>query len=384
MFIIIFPGLGYRIINQRTVKLQPWNYLLQIAKKLADQGYDIAIMPINVQIDTHLRRFFLLNRINVVPYSKSVVKASNLIVSPIAIGFLTKITRFFNPNTKIIGVLTTPLIPLSVLIRNYPRIKLSRTDVSLDSIMYENILFRLRAKMICDFVRKIIVPSTDFAGLLLDILPCDIEIIKISPQIDIQYIEYISKQYSRQETENLQGSRKFTITYFGPFTEERGVISLIKAFKQIIRTNREIRLMLLIRSIGSKNLLVLRDMIEKVDRNKIYLHIGFMGKESLMKKLLLSDIIVLPYRILSSVIPLAFIEALMLNKPLVISTSIPGINEHIKHYLYNILNPSYTVGQLTHTLVSIIEDKRFYKMLIHKQYSYILHFSQKIRRASWE
>ena len=110
-----------------------------------------------------------------------------------------------------------------------------------------------------------------------------------------------------------------------------------------------------------------------------------MDKKDLLKRLYLSDIIVLPYRITPSVIPLAFFDALMLNGPLVMSTSTPGINEHVRQYLHSrVLKPTYVVNELENVVTSIIENRRLYKVIIQKQHNYALQLCQEIIREQHE
>jgi len=364
---IFMPGFGLDVIDLDTLKLQPWNYLLQIAKNLVEQGYKVALTIIDVEISLEAKNSLAEEGIIVQPFNKHTM--SDTVIVPIAIGFLSKLINSlpYVRHREIIGVLTTPLIDMQTLWINYVKVKLSKTSVVADALLYENILFRLRTKLLCNCIRKLIVPSNDYSEILLRILPCDMDITTFIPEVSIP-------ASIRDKAILSNNTGEIIISYFGPFSEERGVISLIKAFKKV--RDYPIRMQLLIRDIGSGRIDLIDKLVSKVS-NKIEVHIGNISKEELFSKLILSDLIILPYRIMPSTIPLAYLEAIMLNKPLVIASNVPGINEHLKKYFSLRIRPTYTVNELSSIVIKLIEERTILNESLDKQQKYVQELKQK-------
>lgn len=364
---ILMPGFGFSVIDSNILKLQPWNYLLQIAKNLAGQGYKVALITIDVEVSLEVKNSLAEEGIVIQPFNKHTM--SDMVIVPVAIGFLSKLINSlaYFKHREIIGVLTTPLIDIQTLWINYVKVKLSKTSVVADALLYENILFRLRTKLLCNHVRKLIVPSNDYSEILLRILPCEMDTTTFIPEVSIP-------ASIKDKAILSNGKKEVVISYFGPFSEERGVISLIKAFKKI--RDYPIKMQLLIRDIGSGKTDLIDKLVSKAS-NKIKVHIGNISKEELFSKLILSDLIILPYRIVPSTIPLAYLEAIMLNKPLVVASNVPGINEHLKKYFPLRIRPTYTVNELGNIIIKLIEEQTILNDSLNKQQKYVQDLKQK-------
>ena len=297
---VFIPGFGFDVINLDILRLQPWNYLLQIAKNLIKQGYRIVITIIDAKTTREVEDLLAKESIKVQPFNKH--RIADTVIIPIAVGFLSRLINMLacNKRREIVGVLTTPLIDIYTLWINYVRIKISRTGVTADTLLRENVLFRLRGSLVCNHVKKLIVPSNDYSKLLFNILPCEIETIAFIPHV---IVPTFNDAVVKEVRLNYEDKGK-VVSYFGPFSEERGVISLIKAFKKLRYSS--IKLQLLIRDIGSKRIDLLNKMLAK-DSGNVITYIGNMSKEELFNKLVMSDLIVLPYRIIPSTIPLAYL-----------------------------------------------------------------------------
>ncbi len=358
---IIIPGFGYTTIDSRILRLQPWNYLFQLSLDLK-KNYNVCLIPMDTVFSSEL-----FDQFNIIGLKTSNnIHICKHIFIPVAIGFLTKILRYIEKKRLgrqiLYGVLTTPLMDLRILLRNYIVIKRTSTSIAVDSLLYENMLFRLKTKVINKKLYKIIVPSTDYKQILEERSIPEEKIVLYYPRISCD--EKISKEKNDNDV--------FMLTYFGAFSEERGVISLLKAFRRIVDNHRiNMVLQLLIRRIGSKNVQQYISLPELGQRIRL-VH-GDLPREKLHQFVSSSDIIILPYRIISSTVPLVFLESLLIYYDIpVLSTSIPGIKEHIVRYMpYELLlEPNYSVHELAEVILQVLNSNEILERISYMKKSY--------------
>jgi glycosyltransferase involved in cell wall biosynthesis len=194
---------------------------------------------------------------------------------------------------------------------------------------YKNaaIPLRLTASMInCNFVRHVVVLSNNNASVLKR-NGCKINKIAIIPPgkdaIEVEGLEEIGRTRAKNDL-NLPVHSKI-ITYLGSLQEIRGVGVLMEAFAKASEGIDGLLLLLLART----------DKRDETDRwlrkaaalgikDKMIIVSGVLARHQLYKYIFSSDIIVVPFVLVQSDVPIATIESLAFSKP-VITTRVDGM-----------------------------------------------------------
>ena len=361
MIKLLLPSLGKPLITMKTLRLQPWNYIVQIAEDLATQGYNVTIHTWPGNLEDNVVKMLSEKGIRV---DAGTINCSpgTLLLSPIGFGYFRKwVSRYEHSVNKcrIAGILTTFLTKLSVLLRNYVRVKLSGTAVAADAVIVENFLARFYGRKVLGSLEFIITPSQDY--------------VRFAPgSRAIVYYPRVKGVFRRTPV----GGRiedGVSLVYFGPYTEERGVISIIKSFKIIMNTlSGEVSLTLL-----------LRDKPRKLIKNSKNVNVimGGLSREELWGRIISSDMVLLPYRIIPSTVPLSFFEALEVEAPLVLASWIPGFREHVSKYLDDELPEVYSPRDLANHIIKLIENKKYF---LNKQLKYTRELRERINNQKLE
>jgi len=217
----------------------------------------------------------------------------------------------------------------------------------LSTIFYPKLAIRVIANS--RFVSKIVVPSQSLRNSMcaIGVNPEKIRVIPSTIERRDPVIFGTKKKASRStlgfdETE-------FVVTYFGSPCTLRGTDTAIMSMKQILAFRKDVKLMILSRRekadgsaggkyvkseetyFGSRHLRseedYLRKLIEQMGIGKnVRILPGVMNKDELISYLLLSDIIVLPFKIIFSEPPLSVLEAMNLGK-VVVTTNLGTLSE---------------------------------------------------------
>lgn len=363
-YAVILPGLGYGTLSKAVLRLQPWNYLLQLAGALAREGHDVTVAFPDAGLGEGVAELAMRVGASAVVRG-GLPRSLDAVLVPVAAGYLLRVREAVSKaGERVVGVLTTPLSPLPDLVPAAVKVWLSRSGVAAGAVVKENLLFRLRGKSVCSTLDALVVPSPDYADVVRGVLPCRLPITEYLPVPDEPPVSGVA------------GPRT-VITYFGPVSEERGVFTLIKAFRRVAgEVNEEVRLRLLIREAGgveAERLARVLRRAEGVDARYVEL-----GRRELFTELTSSGIIALPYRLIPSTIPLAYLESLMLEGPLVISTDVPGVRHHVRQYLDNPPGPAYTVSGLATVLGRYVADERLYREAVSRQRMYASRLREKM------
>ena len=357
MIKVLLPGLGKPLITTKTLRLQPWNYIVQIAEDLAGQGYHVTIHPWPGRLEDNVVELLYGKGIGVDTGTLSCVPGT-LLLAPIGFGYFRRwVSKYGHSINKcrVAGILTTFLTKLSGLLGNYVRIKLSGTAVAADAVLMENLLARFYGGKVLGRLEFIITPSRDYVGFA-------------SSSHAMVYYPRVRGVPRGISVGGREGGG-VSLVYFGPYTEERGVISIIKSFK-IIKNKLPVEASLT---------LLLRDKPKKLIKNSKNINIiaGGLSREELWRRIALSDMVLLPYRIIPSTVPLSFFEALEAGAPLVLASWIPGFREHVSKYLDGELPEVYSPRDLANYIIKLIENKKYF---LKKQFKYAEELRERINK----
>lgn len=370
---VVFPGFGYNVVGHDIIQRQPWYYLIRIAENLVASGYKVRICFQDTRPQDTLAKVLIDNGINTCPSLR--FNKNDFVVVPFAVGYYAKLYKKLHQsanelNCRVYIALTTYIDNIKELITNFIRVKLTRTGKTIGKTLAENTALRVWHKKLLNSVSGVITPSQDFVNILYNLgMSREIKVVKFTPPVNVPHcydINYIEE--------------KDVVTYFGPLDEERGVISLINAcFKLIKSQNSNIMLKLLIRGDGYPLSPGITKKIEMKKQN-IIVKTEFENKRMLFSELCTSKLIVLPYRVIPSTIPISYFEALFLGEPLVVTTDIPGFREHVYSYLGKTIPGTYRYGDLAEYLAFLLsstEDMRYLKL---KQLNYTKLLKNKIQK----
>ncbi len=194
----------------------------------------------------------------------------------------------------------------------------------------------------CD---SITVPSIDLKGQLIALYNISDEKITVIPNIiDIHHFTPLQKP---------KNTRSFTILHVGRFERPKGVITLIRAFIEFAKINKNCRLIMVGQARGASfehclSLLKNADLIEKVQYS------GFVPYEDLPKYYAKADVVVVPSEIYES-FSYTVAQAMACNKP-VIASKIGGIPETLDYGRCGLLFQPGKKNELLNMLSYVYEN----------------------------
>lgn len=331
IFIIICPGFSFDRAN-----LQPWRYFLEFAK--AFHKIDNAKTYILTDIEPKDTRNFGLNNLKII-HSKNIsihkqfklykeikaLKANKIFWN------ITKTSIFYffilKKIKKINAVVTSPTYSFWEITRAIKRgVKLK----SMSSIIFQqvipNILFKIFLnKVLFDTIIVQSIKNFNFFKSL-KLRTQNLKLIKNG--INSQDKKYSIKTLKSSKISNKKKFIKFL--YMGSPRKIRGFGLMLKSFSESSKKTDQIFLKILAR----------RDKV--LEKNKIKNLINYhklsnfveytstsLSSDEIREELIKADVVLLPFILAPSDVPLALLEAMAYGK-LVITTEIDGITELIK------------------------------------------------------
>lgn len=371
---VLLPSFGYEVIDQSVILRQPWNYLLQITEHLIAKGYKVRMCLHHAKLQDALTKALVDKGVDVC--SSLSPSRGDFVIVPFAVGYYIKLHRKIHSlvselKCKIYIALTTYVDNLRELMVNFIIVKSSGTGTTISKTLAENVALRILRGKLLGNIAGVITPSYDFIDTLYSLgLNKESNIVEFIPSVSVADCYDANREVEEEDI----------ITYFGPFDEERGAFSLINAYFELVRSrNPHIKLKLLIREDGYP---LPTGVIKKMKEQNIIVKTKFDNRKGLFKELCASKLVVLPYRIIPSTIPLSYLEALLLNNPLVVATSIPGFREHVHYYLSKTLPGTYQYRNLAEYIAPLLDSTEYVNHVKVKQLNYARLLKDKIRMQS--
>jgi glycosyltransferase involved in cell wall biosynthesis len=222
------------------------------------------------------------------------------------------------------------------------------------------------------FVKGIVVLSRRNKTILENIGVNKRKIFYIPPGIPPCNLK-ITTETLRKMRSNLNiPPESFVASYIGPVERIRGVDLLIRAFKMAYEKLPSLRLLILARRLFDSPLVVkeeskIMDLITKLGLNDVVKVIKrTLPSEEVKKFIALSDVIVLPFRLVQSEVPLSIMEALSQGKP-VISTDVNGVPELISKG-FGLVVKRNDPSALANALINIYFDKKIGKVSVKAKF----------------
>ncbi len=316
----------------KNARLMPWRYIYEIAYGLKVSGHEITVLSEGQQNDDKWQVHELEVR---AVGSGGLFSNQNLALMNDAdyivwsASPLTPIlkSRLSGINSKIILLYTGPFYRIAEIIRA------QRCSVPFKQLLthYKNAVvpLSLTVNLInSDAIVRTVALSNKNAAILKRAGTRVKKITVIPPGHNSENMEVTSMSELRKKL-NLPGPAKI-LSYMGSLYEIRGVALLIEAFKLVSLQNENLILLILARTDNSADIVQLKHRIAELGvESKLIVIPGLLPPDTVKEYVLASDVVVLPFVLVPSDMPLGALEAMAMGKP-VISTDIDGMPEMIE------------------------------------------------------
>lgn len=350
--------------KESNLRKQPWRYVYEIAKGLKSNGHEVFIVTnSNNETDIAGIRVFGVGKL-FIPLkgeSKEVLEVLDR-ENPDRIIMLLGLTSFlrthFEIKQPVIGVLTSPVYSLGELIRNVgirDSIAYRRyTVIHIISSLVPSFLVR---KWSQKFEYIIVLSQRNRERLIKKGVPAD-KVIVIPPGIDEEFLELPEREtIERIRSEISPDGAPVVMYYTSPLTL-RGTDTLVRALPHILK-EKEVKLLILSRP-DYRSVLKeeqkLRKLAEKLNvRKNLVIISKHLPLEDVKAYVSSADVVVLPFKLVLSDVPLSILEAMALGK-VVIGTDVDGIPEILKDkgLIVRPNNPK----ELANAVLLVLEDKK--------------------------
>lgn len=344
---VVIVAFGYR---SERLRLQPWRYVHEIARNLSDFGVKVFVisdrcsqLP-NEEVIDDVQAIRLCHVKHFPPRNFDKIAETISKINPDIILWLMGLTSFFQ--RALYKRLKCPIVAL-VGSPAYTRREILKS-MRIAANIYD--IKRYVTNLVETFIPKRLIRNTfGFSGVKLVItmsrrnterlkkIGVDPDkLICIPPGVDPHFLQLPSSEDIEKARVNAcqNTSNQFLITYLGPPLMIRGVDTLLHAVKLALKSSPllEYRLQVLIlsRRWGNEYYIHeqrLRRLIAKLGLDKVVkLESGFLSEEEVKAYMVASDLVTLPFKFVTSDVPLSVMEAASCGTP-VLSTNLDGIPE---------------------------------------------------------
>lgn len=357
---IIIVASGF---SQDNVRLQPWRYLYEIARRLGALKPVVVITEGGGDADEEtwpegLRivrtRHLSVRRQKTLGDLIRTYKPAQLwwSVTPRSIAYWRLLADFACPRYALI---TCPLYSY----RDLARASLSGVPFQeLRALWQQRLVPRpLFARLLRGHVfKKVFVQSGANAGVLaeagvqpdrLSVLPVGVDAADRAPVPD----EVLAEERSRLGTP----AGTVTLLYFGAIRRIRGFHALLGAFSRVVADAAQVRLVVLARGAEDAQLAEVKRELERYGLSgKVFMIGGWLSREQVWAHIELCDLVVLPFVIVPSDVPIAVLEAMARGKP-VIGSPVDGIPDLLSGRGM-VVDPLST-GAFARSILALVNDR---------------------------
>lgn len=318
--------------SKTNISKQPWNYINRTGKELKSQGYNVSIITDGVEND-YVVEDIDGTRVHRIPKIRPSYRE---IISSIL-------------KKEKIDLLFWSIGPSSSYFQSlFQELKLPIIGLYFDSLYTFGEVFRaqlyLRKLTLFQFFRNALVPgyviknfinSETMQGVVSLSQRTTDRLVGIGCKPERVWLVrpgYDFDQENKQKNQQKQtrNSNDTIFLYLGGPQEIRGLNFLVKSFAKSLRQNSSLKLVVLLRSDNPGDSNRIQVMCKKL---KILASVavipGIQTKAIVQRYIRNCDIVILPFLLVPSEVPISILEALVFGKP-VIGTDVDGIPELIK------------------------------------------------------
>lgn len=281
----------------------------------------------------------------------------DVIVQLIGMTSFLKLFLYDELDIPVIGILTSPVYSANEIVKvGFKEILFNFNNVVihlLGSIIPTSLI---RRSSNSQNLYKIIVLSSANKQKLLSFGVDEKKVHIIRPGKDIPNTERPNNKFLSHP---IDSEKKFQILYLGSPSTLRGIDVLIKAFSNVHLKYTSCKLKVLSRIHNLKLIPIEKELKGLCYANNLEGSVefvsGLLPRLEVKRVIEDSNIIVLPFKLVISDMPLSIIESMQLNKP-VISTRINGITELLSDGRGVLIEPN-DVKQLEEAIIRLYKDK---------------------------
>jgi len=333
--------------NRFSILRQPWRHVYEISRRMVKRGIATTIISdgdTNVQPHTEMIDGIRVHRIShrylVLFFKKGQLLRAILKEKPdVVIWWGDPLSTLCLPLLKIGKPVIWSADNDFCSLKTLKRISLREILYPGHTLLWQQLLsvvfpkFVIRKIANSDLIEKILVPSKHLKDSLSKIGIYGSKIKVIPSAIDEDY--FSSNKLNNLRTKLDFSPDNFIITYFGSPCTLRGTDTLIRSVPKVLEKTDKINVVILSRR-GLKENLMLTHSLEEVFLKKLAKRVGVarfvriipgvLSRKKLKEFLCVSDVIVLPFKLLFTEVPLSILEAMALGK-VVITTNIGTLAE---------------------------------------------------------
>ncbi len=326
------------------MRLQPWRYLVEVARQLKRQGHEVSVIS-NGAEDDDLATHRILSVSNSCWQENRSLKEAIAAIQPDVLLWHVGLSSLLHQRLDVgipiptVGIFTSPIYQFRDLARlGVRRIVRERglTAVHTAATLTPNFLLRRGLSQNSHLQRLVVQTETTRTQLQqakLDRTPISV----IAPGVDEVWKNNGDSSELRQRLG--YSPSDVVVLYFGSPARLRGLHTLIEAIKKSSASNSALKLLVLSRRHAGELMAedaALHDLLSQdgmASRTQIIS--GFLQPENLVAHLAASDIVALPFELVPSDAPLSLLEAQALGKPIVTTTiaCLPELVANGPHYL---------------------------------------------------
>lgn len=364
---ILLVSYGFSPSNLR---LQPWRYVYEMAKRLPKHGYTTTIVTNTCvgedgsKLDVVIKDFVPLSPFARKPILRAIEEDSpDVILWPLGSKSIAYVPILRDLKARIVGYIPGPILDINDFIAA-SRAKLA-SESSL-AVLWAVARVLRWGKIMASCCERFVVLSEENRNKMIKMGIDERRIHLVTAGCDP-----FAQQFKSTDIESLSNGikinsgRKKVVLYMGWPTKVRGIDLLLNAFALTARQSEMLHLKILARGDGTKDHKRLHRLVDKHPlRDKITIIRGFLSKEDVLQHIAGCDFGVLPFIQVPADRPLSFLEFFAAGKP-VVSTDASGIPELIgtnRGIISNRNSPKSLAAALTKMANSL--DKEF--LLYHQ------------------
>jgi len=328
--------------NLSAIRKQPWKYVYEISTRLSKHNFQVVLISnnaickaferITIRYAKRIRPIFLFNDAPLLQVLRNENPDAVLwLAGPSSFIYLTWLKRSKFRNFLL---LTGPFYSMKDIFQLGPKNVISFLPhiwTNLIGTFIPKVL--VRTLLNAPYVHGAIVLSKRNKIILDKVGVNQRKVFLIPPGIDESYCAKVSDHEELKKTrKNLNiASEDFVLLFLGPATKLRGADTLVKSIALTHKRLPSLKAIILARRLSDpfaeKEESEILSLIAKLKLGHIIRVVkGVFPQEDVKKFIEASDVIVLPFRLVQSDVPISLLEALALGKP-VISTDVDGIPE---------------------------------------------------------
>ncbi len=325
--------------TKENIRLQPWRYVYELARHKCNSGKVIVITEgaLESSIEEWQEGFTVIETKKLSIKLQTALAELILSLNPQQLWWSTtpRSIAFYPCLSKLscqkIAFITCPLYRWGELIRaSFSGIPYMQTKALWSQRLVPRSIFKFFLNG--NIFNQVVVQSQNNKKILLEnglraekikFLPVGIDEDDTKP-VDVNILKKVSDTLNKKEAD-------VTFLYLGALRPIRGFDALIKAFPHVIEKNKNARLVVLARGASDEQCNKIQASLNKNYPDVRFLIVsGWLSREQIWSYIELSDIVVLPFVLVPSDIPIAVLESLARGKPVVVSP-VDGLPELAKN-----------------------------------------------------